>query len=227
MATDRIECACALVSEQIGGLYGQAAGQAQTLLLSAAQAGCQRVESVLDLVPQSHGAEIVAHDLVLLMTVMDAVDAATVSHIVVDAHRQRAGTLGHQSNVAPQFRKATAARFEDIVTIEGDLACHAQTFDVVVETVERAKQRALTAPRGTDDASDLVAGNLHIDVFQDMSAIDIDIEMTGLKTCTRGVSKLVGYGKGFVPSVEATESKRKEIVAKVVECTCYCVHKRL
>ena len=158
---------------------------------------------------------------------MDAVDAATVSHIVVDAHRQRAGTLGHQSNVAPQFRKATAARFEDIVTIEGDLSGHTQTFYTVVETVECAKQRAFAATGGTDDASDLVAGDLHVDVFQYVCPVNVDVEVAGLKTCARGVSKLIGHGKGSVLSVEAAESKRKESVAEVVECTCYCVHKRL
>ena len=57
--------------------------------------------------------------------------------------------------------------------------------------------------------------------------MDVDIEVTGLQTRSRGVSKLVGHGEGSILSVEATESKREEAVAEVVECTCYCVHKRL
>lgn len=227
VAADRVECTCTLVGEQIGRLHSQTASQTETLLLSTTQAGCRSVETLLDLIPQSHGAQIVAHDLVLLMTVADAVDAAAVGHIVVDAHRQRAGTLWHQADVTAKFREAAAASLEDVCTVEGDLTGHAQAFYAVVETVERAKQRTLAATGGADDASDLVAGNLHVDVLQYVCPMDIDVEVTGLKARSRGVSKFVGHGKGRALSVEVTESKRKETVAKVVDCTCYCIHKRL
>ena len=118
-----------------------------------------------------------AHDLILLMAVADAVDAAAVGHVVVDAHRQGAGTLWHQTDVAAKFRKTAAACFEDVGTVEGDLSGHTQTFYTVVETVERAKQRAFATTGGTDDASDLVAGDLHVDVLQYMCSMDVDIEM--------------------------------------------------
>ena len=121
-----------------------------------------------------------AHDLVLLVTVVNAMDAAAISHIVIDAHGQWAGALRNKPNIATQLAETAAAGFENVATVEVHFTCHTQSFHTIVETVERTEQCALATSRWANDACDLVAWDLYVDILENMHSVDVDIEMLGL-----------------------------------------------
>ena len=127
-----------LVGQEIVRLYGQAAGQTQTLLLTAGEFVGGRVQTVLHLIPQAHCLQIVLHHEVKLTLAAHTVDATAVGDVVVDAHRQRTGSLRHQSDVAAQFGHLAGASGYDILLSQIYLAVDFHPLNGVYKTVEGA-----------------------------------------------------------------------------------------
>ena len=117
-------------------------------------------------------------------------DTATISHIVVDAHRERAWTLRNKTDVAAHFREFAAASLENVIASEIHLSIHLQTFHAVVQSVEGTEKRRLAATGRTDDASNLSLRNTYIYIFQDLCTIDIYIQVLGVELCMIVVNKL-------------------------------------
>ena len=103
LAADWVEGRGALVGKQVAWFYGKTAGEAETLLLTTAQLGSRTLQAVFYFLPETYGSQVVLHDRVELLLVADAMDAATVSHIVVDAHWERAWALRYETDVAAQL----------------------------------------------------------------------------------------------------------------------------
>lgn len=56
------------------------------------------------------------HNEVQFTFVMDAMDAAAVSHIVEDVHRQGTGALRHETDIAAEFGQFLTVSIENILS---------------------------------------------------------------------------------------------------------------
>mgnify|MGYP005886603213 CR=1 FL=1 len=111
---DGVEGTGGLIGEDDLRLHGEAASQAEALLLSTAEYCGSVMEPVLDLVPEPHGGEVALHDAVEMSAVVDAVDTGTIGHIAVDVHGQGAGALGHEADGAAELGEGTTMGLDDV-----------------------------------------------------------------------------------------------------------------
>jgi len=129
------------------------------------------------------------YDMVQLLLVSDTMDAATVSHIVVDAHRERAWALRNEADVTAYLREFAAASLEDIVLTQVHFAIHLQAFHTVVQSVEGTEECRFAATGRTDDAGNLVLWDANVHILQNLGTIDINIQVLGVELCMSLVSK--------------------------------------
>ena len=139
---NKITC---IIGKEVTWFYGKASGKAEALLLTAAQLGSRSLQSVFHFLPETYCLEIMLYDAVQFLLVADTMDAATISHIVVDAHRERAWTLRNKTDVAAHFREFAAAGLKNVVVSEIHLSIHLQTFHAVVQSVKGSEKRRLAA----------------------------------------------------------------------------------
>ena len=102
------------------------------------------MEAVLHLFPQPDGLQVVAHNHVQFLAVADAVDSAAVCDVVVDAHRQGAGSLGEESHLAPDVGDFYAGGVEGF-TVHQHLPADFHVLVVVEEAVQAFQQGGLPA----------------------------------------------------------------------------------
>ena len=164
LAGKGVEGAGGFVGQDVFGFHGQGPGQAETLLLSQGQADGRASEPVFHLVPQAHFGEVFFNHIRQFLLPVHSVDPAAVSHVVEDGHGQGTGFLGHQADVPAELQQFLVVGTDDIVRAQEDTAAHLQSFHVVMHTVQRFQQGALSAAGRPDDAGNAVAreGEVHL-----------------------------------------------------------------
>ena len=126
-----------LVEQQQGGFLREGARDGESLLLSAAEQAAQRVQAILDLVPQRRAAQAALDDDVEVGLVLDAADARRERHVVVDAHRQSDRQREHDTHLATQAVQVAPCLQVGAVVRDRTAEVHAR--DLVVHAVEHAQ----------------------------------------------------------------------------------------
>ena len=155
---DRVERRAGLVHQDHVGLDGDAAGDAEPLLLAAGHAEGVVVEAVLDLVPERRAAQRLLDRLVEV--VLLAEDARAEGDVVVDRLRERVRFLEDHPDQLADLDRVDVGPVEVLAVVE-ELAVDFGAGDQVVHPVEAAQQGALAAARGTDQRGDVVAVDVH------------------------------------------------------------------
>ena len=143
---DGVEGGCRLVHEQDVGLDGEAARDAEPLLLAAREAESTVLETVLDLVPESGLMEGPLDAAVKV--VGHAEDARAEGDVVVDRLRERVRLLEDHPDPPPHLHRVHIGPVE-VFTAVKDRPLHDSTGDQVVHAVEAANECALAAAGGT------------------------------------------------------------------------------
>ena len=122
----------------------------------------ERLQLVLDLVPQGRAAERALDQLVHVAPI--AVDPRTPGDVVVDALGERIRLLKDHADPAPQDDGVDVGA-RDQIAVKADIALHACAGDQVVHPVEASEQGALAAARWADQGGDLVARDIDRDLL--------------------------------------------------------------
>ena len=161
-----IERGARLVHENHFGLHGDGARDAQALLLSARQTGAGAAQTVLHLIPQSGARQAGAHDVIeLRAAARQAMDARTVSDVVVDRFRERVRFLEHHADTGAQLRRVLAL-IVDVAAVELDRAGDARSGNRIVHAIEAAQEGRLAAPGRADHRQHLAARDVQGDILQ-------------------------------------------------------------
>src|ERR687891_2303409 len=137
---DRVERRAGLVHEDHVGLDGEAARDAEPLLLAARHAEGVGLEPVLDLVPERGVAERALDDLV--HAALHPEHARAEGDVVVDRLRERVRLLEHHADALAHLDGVHLAAVEVLAVVE-DLALDPGRGDQVVHSVETADQGRL------------------------------------------------------------------------------------
>ena len=147
-ARDRVERRGRLVHQQHLGLDGQAARDAEALLLAAREPPRVAAEPILDLVPE-RGLPQRALDA-LVEVALEADRARAEGDVVADRARERIGLLEDHADAPPHLDRIDAGRVE-VGAEEANRALDARPGHEVVHAVERAQDRRLAAARRPDE----------------------------------------------------------------------------
>ena len=159
---DRVERGAGLVHQDHVGLDGDAAGDAEALLLTARHAEGVRVEPVLDLVPERGAAQRLLDDLVHVA--LHPEDPRAEGDVVVDRLRERVRLLEDHPDQLADLDRVDLGPVEVLAVVE-QLALDRGARDEVVHPVQAADQRALPAARGSDQGRHLALEDVHRDLL--------------------------------------------------------------
>ena len=154
-----------LVHQKDFRFVGQGPGNAQPLLLAAGEAQGALLQTVLDLVPNGGVPEGFLHDGVQIRAVADAVGPGAVGHVVVNGHGEGIGLLEHHADLLAQPGDVQVL-VKDVLPFEADVPLDMHPGDQVVHPVQGLQEGRLAAAGGADEGSDLVDGDVHVDVLQ-------------------------------------------------------------
>jgi hypothetical protein len=149
-------------------LVGQRARDGQALLLAAGQPGAQRVQAVLDLVPQRGLAQALLDQAVQLAAVAQAGAAGGEGHVVVDGEGQADRQRGHHADLAAQL--VDVAQALHVLAVHLDRARWWRAGRELDGAVQAAQQRGLARLGGADDGEDLAGRHVEADPVQDLLA---------------------------------------------------------
>jgi hypothetical protein len=100
----------------------------------------------------------------------------TVGDVFVDRHRKRHGLLEHHAHFGAQAIHRVIL-VENILAIELDRAFGFQLRINRVDAIEDAKQGGFATTGWPDDRSDLLLGNVHVDAFQRMVSVVVEVHI--------------------------------------------------
>jgi hypothetical protein len=163
---DGVQGRAGLVHQDDFGLDRDGAGDDQTLLLTARQAGAGRVQAVGDLFPQA-GALQRGLDDAVQFALLDgqAVDARAVGDVLVDGLGEGVRLLEHHADAGAQ-EDGVDRLGVDVLTVHLDLAGHLAARDGVVHPVHGAQEGRLAAARRADEGRNRLVRNVQADVEQ-------------------------------------------------------------
>src|SRR6266511_1421957 len=158
---DRVEGGAGFVHEDDFRAYGDGAGNAQPLLLSAGQGQGGLLELVFDLVPQG-GAVQGMFDQVVHVGHVHAGDAWPVGDVVVDGLGERVGFLEDHAD-QPAYLDRVDLPVVEVLAVVGDAAGDPGAGDEVVHPVQGPQDGGLAASGRSDQGGDLVLvdGDVH------------------------------------------------------------------
>ena len=116
-------------------LDGHRTGNHQTLLLATREAERTVVHSLPNFLPQGRRAQRVLDRAIERSSVLDALDAQAIGHVLVNRLWKRIGLLKHHPDPPPQIRDIHLG-FENILASELDGAFRAHAQDEFIEAVE-------------------------------------------------------------------------------------------
>src|ERR1700761_402947 len=173
---DRVQCRGRLVEQEDLRPERDTARDAQALLLAAGKPQRVLLELVLDLVPQCCAAQrLLDADVHVgareLFVVTDA-----VGDVLEDRHREWHRLLEYHADLAAQAVHRIA-RVEDVLVVQHDLALGFELGIDRIDAVEDAQQGRLAATGGSDDRSDLLLRNLHVDALESMETLVVEMQV--------------------------------------------------
>ena len=166
-----VQGARGLVEQQHLRLHRQGAGDAQALLLTAGQAECVLLQTILQLVPDGGRAQRLLYDDVQIGLGAHPMAARAKGNIVVDAHREGVGLLEHHAHAPAQIGGIQGA--VGIGTIQQHRTFHATALHQIIHAVQRLQQRGFAATGGADERRHLVLREGEVDVAQ---ALEVAVE---------------------------------------------------
>ncbi|CAI7629210.1 unnamed protein product, partial [Penicillium discolor] len=175
---DGVEGRARLVHQQHLRGDGDRAGDAETLLLAAREAGARTVEAVLDLVPQVRAGEGLLDEVVLLaLRHALVVELHPGEHVLLDRHRgERVRPLEHHADLATHEHRVDAGAVE-VLAVEQHLALDAGAGDHLVHAVESAEEGGLAAARRADEGRDAARLDVEGDAFDREEVAVVDVEV--------------------------------------------------
>lgn len=173
---DRVQRGARLVQQQHFGADGDAARDAQALLLAAGEAIARLVQLVLGLVPQRRLGQRPFHAVVHLGARQLLEQAHAEGDVVVDGHRERRRLLEHHAHLGAQQRDVLA-RGQQVLAIHVDLALGALLRIERVHLVQRAQQGRFAATGRADEGRHLAVGDRHVDVLQRMELAVVEVQV--------------------------------------------------
>ena len=118
-----------------------------------------------------------AHRAIQLFSLLHAVNAHPISHVIVNGHRQRKRPLGQQAGLLAHRGDVNLGRI-DIDPIQKHLTRNGHPVYQVQQAIQALEQSSLAAARRPHDHRDLVPGDSHIDILQSLVAARItDIQI--------------------------------------------------
>ena len=159
----RVQRGAGLVEQDNLRLDGDGAGDHQSLLLAAGQSERRLLQTVLDLVPQRRSPQRPLHRLIEHPPLVDALNAQPIGHVLENGLGEGVRLLKHHANPPAQLGDIDFLLL-DVFTGDEDLAFSAATVDQVVHAVEATQQCRLAAATGSDERSDLPAGNIKLNI---------------------------------------------------------------
>ena len=171
-----VECRAGFVQQQDFGFDGDAACDAQALLLTTREAGAALVQFVFDFVPQGRFAQGPLYALFHIGTPELFKKFHAKGNVVKDRHRKRRGLLEHHAHFGTQQRHILFAG-EQVIAIEQHLPFGALIGVQLKHAVEDAQKRGFAATGGADEGGDPVLGNLQIDGFECVEFAVIKVEV--------------------------------------------------
>src|SRR5712691_7062331 len=162
---DGVERGARLVEKQDFGLDGESARDAQTLLLTAGEFVGGLVEVIFDFVPEGGVAQTLFDGF--RDSGFRAVDAQAIGNILENGFGERVGALENHTDTATIGSDVLG---KDVLAIKQNFTFEACAADGFVHAVEGAQQGGFAAPRGANERGDLVGGDAHADVEEDLLA---------------------------------------------------------
>src|SRR6476620_5984531 len=163
---DRVERGRRLVHQQDLWLHRQRTGNTETLLLTARERQRRVVEAVLDLVPDRRRLETLFDTPAELRPgAGQPIQLDAVGDVLEYRLGERVGFLEHHSYPPPQRHHVGPGPIH-VVALDHDAAFDPRAGDDVVHPVQCAQERALAAPRGTDECRDEVSPDGDRDVLE-------------------------------------------------------------
>ena len=121
------------------------------------QSGGRTAQAVFYLIPKAYLGQVSFNRLIHFMLAgVHSVNAASVGHVVIDGHGERARALGHQTYVSAQLNQVLVIGSNYILTVYEYAAFYGKAVNVFGQTVQAAQQGALAAARRTYYTGDLV-----------------------------------------------------------------------
>ncbi len=142
---DRVERRARLVHQDHLGLDGDAAGDAQPLLLPARQPHRRLLETVLDLVPQRRPLERPFDDRVQFGPLLDPVETGAEGEVVVNRLGERVRLLEDHPDPSPHLNRVDVRAVQVDAVVE-HLALDPSAVDQIVHPVEATDDGRLAAP---------------------------------------------------------------------------------
>src|ERR1700727_2782217 len=112
----------------------------------------------------------------MLWVTMAIVEPRPEGDVLVDRHRKRGRLLEDHADAGAQ-QVEILPRLEDVLAVEQDLALGALVRIEVVDAVEDAQQRRLSAPGRADESGDPLGIERNVDVLERTVAAIEEIEL--------------------------------------------------
>ena len=141
---NRVKSAARFIHQEHFRLYGQSAGNAKTLLLTARKTQSAFVQTILDFFPQCGSAQTFFDFFSKNRATADACDAQTVGDVFKDGLRKRRRLLKDHTHALAQLHHIVI-RCVDVFTVQKNLSLKRGVADELVHARERTQEGRFAA----------------------------------------------------------------------------------
>src|SRR5262249_31027062 len=158
---DGVERGARLIEQENFGFDGEAASDAETLLLATGEFIGGLVKMVFHFVPECGVTKALFDHFG--DGPLGSVDAGAVSDVVEDGFRKRVGALEDHADTAAESGDVLG---ENVLTVQKNFAFETRGTHGFVHAVECAEKSGLATTGRANERGDFVGGNAHADVEQ-------------------------------------------------------------
>ena len=183
---DRVQRRARLIEQQHLGLDGDAARNAQPLLLPARETGAALGQLVFNLAPQGRLAQGPLNAFLQVGGVERFKQLHAESNIVKNRHRKRRWLLEHHADLGPQQRHILFAG-QQILAIEQNFTFSALLRIELEHPIENTQQSRFATAGRANEGGHFVFGNLQADISErvELAIKEVQILDGNLGRCIR------------------------------------------
>ena len=173
---NRVKRRARFVKQQYLRLHGDAASNAQTLLLAAGERGAGLSELILHIVPERRLAQRPFNALIQIGFSDLFAQTHTVRHVVVNRHGERRRTLKNHAHAAAQ-RRHVDRRIQNFKITHADGAFGSLLRIQILHTVQTPQKRRFAAAGRSDEGRYAPFGNGQRNVLQRVKVAVVDVKV--------------------------------------------------
>src|SRR5208283_991511 len=174
--SDGVQRGAGFVQQKNLRLDREGARDTEALLLAAGKGASGLLQLVFNLCPQCRAFQALLDSGLHLRFPGGSVNAKAVGNIVEDRLRERVRLLKHHADSPAD---SGDVHVENVGAVEFELALDAGGRDGLVHPVKSPEEGGFAAAGGTDEGSDLVGGNVHIDAVEGLELAVKEIQAAG------------------------------------------------